>query len=685
MRATAEDIPMERSAVPASWTFGGVSVVALLALAWLGTAGVGAWKAKGPAGEAKAASAAVQVVVTDGTDARLWLERPGAPPRAMPLSCETSPGPVALRVARHTADGAWRQDTVELELQPGRLHLVPIGAESVRIEARLKEPSELPWRHPFPGVVSRSTRDGALGLGDPGQAPVPLDTTLVAQPDTADGAGWLPARERMLVLANPFLREIRCTVAAQHGMKTLDWRVECTLPALGCRVFALGGASGVRVSCARADDHAAIGESQHTPPPGPGRPLLYTVGGATHYAWFGQVQGRMPPVPTGEWAELPEGLEIRPRQVNDPPHWMLVARGPGGEVGLAPVISAPLVHLGTANPLQARADVVARELALPADLRNKAVGAVAAAGKDLWGAVDGVVHDLRTGKPLHAPGGALVAQMVATPHGVVLLTRSGHLATLKDGQLVLGAFLYDPTLRLAPAPGDPPAIWVYGGAFGATLARQPLDGSPATPQTRSGPGEAGPAEEEVVVPVEEPNEAHDEMGEDPAGTGETGDLGTGSGAGGGETGEGCGTGESCGTSEGETSGSAPDAPSAENTTAVTALAAASGDGMLLGSGRRIERMQPSPGDPNVWNVAPVLTLPEGGPDVLGLLDLDGRLLFATEECVYELRGNLVLPLVEGIGGPLVPWNGGVVVSDERSGRLYHLSGAAFLAPKGEPR
>jgi hypothetical protein len=122
----------------------------------------------------------------------------------------------------------------------------------------------------------------------------------------------------------------------------------------------------------------------------------------------------------------------------------------------------------------------------------------------------------------------------------------------------------------------------------------------------------------------------------------------------------------------------------EHALRVTAMASSGAAATLFARGRRIERMERADDAPTA-SVAPVLTLPAEGPDVIGLLDLDGRLVFSTEECVYELRGNLVLPLVEGIGGPLVAWGGGLVVCDARSGRLYHLSGPAFQPPKGTPR
>jgi hypothetical protein len=195
--------------------------------------------------------------------------------------------------------------------------------------------------------------------------------------------------------------------------------------------------------------------------------------------------------------------------------------------------------------------------------------------------------------------------MAATPHGLVLLTRCGRLATLRDGALVLGAFVGDATLAVAPAPGPPPAVWLYGGALDEALTLHFLD------------GDAGRERYHGVPP--------------------------------------------------------------------TAIALSGAGAALIASGLRVERVQRGSEAGESWSTAAVVTLPDGEPDIVGLLDLDGHLLFATRECVYELRGDLVLPLVAGIGGPLVSWRGAVVVLDARTGRLFRLSGPALTTLKDGAR
>ena len=555
-----------------------------MALAVLGT---GAWGLRPVARDARVETAAVHVVVTDGTDARLWIERAGAPPRAMPLSCQTAPGPAALRVARRTADGAWRQDTVEMDLRAGQLHLVPVGGRPVCIDVH--EGEAAPWRvpgsYPSPGVVTRAD-DGAA-------QPLRSDATLVAYPEDED---HLPARERVLVVANPFQHELRVTVTAPA------WRLEATVPTFDSRAVPLGAAD-VEVTIARAADGALMAAGRAAPSAPPGRVLLHTVGGGTIYAWAGTSEATMPPLANGEWLELPAEINLRPRRPGDPAPWLLAARGAGDdEVGLVPLASVPVTVRAEARPVEARADVVVRELALPAALRDGAVAVAVSEDSKLWGVVDGVVHDLCTGRPLHT-GAERVAHMAATPYGLVLVTRCGRLATMREGRLVLGVAV-DPTVLLAPADDEAPSVWLYGAALVGSVTLQPLDGTPGSPQVRWIDGEAWTVE-------------------------------------------------------------------------ATAMAPAAGGGTLVANGRTIDLLRVSPESFGARSCENVLTLPEGTPDVIGVIDLDGRLLFATEECVYELRGDLVLPLAAGIGGPLVPWDGGLVVTDRRSGRLVHLSGPAF--------
>ncbi|MEI7767582.1 MAG: hypothetical protein WCJ97_09125 [Phycisphaerae bacterium] len=619
-----------------SWSAGTLCLTALLLLLAGGSLVWLAYTTLMTRAQVTTPEATVQVRSTDGNEVRVWLERPGAPLREMPATFTTTPGPVSVRVARHTPDGDWRQDTVTLTLQANRLHLVPIGAGPVRIVGKPAQPTHSESNrfgktyYPIPGVVGwpepspGATTPPLLTVGEPDAPPAdPTQIVLYADagPTAADEktqedqamSGVLLAHERLVVAINPYLEDLRYTVAVTYLEATRNWSHTTTLPARSVRVFPLGIGSGeVRIETRRAADGAWIGAAT-TPAPQPGRPLLFTPGGATLYGWLGSVAGPMPAAPTGVWWSWPADRPLRLRRSYDPVGWLLSTTGPEDKpVGLAVGGSAPLVALGAAPALQPRTDVTMRELTIPmpagADTapggyHPEAVAAVATdATGALLGIVDGQVRDLLTGKSLQDPKSQRVVHMTASPHGLLLLTGTGQLATLDKGQMILGKRWLNPTVRLVPAEVKTPSVWAYSDV-GFVL--QPLAGGNGTVMSRSGAdAAAGP---------------------------------------------------------------------------LTALTPTAGGAMLMASGRHIERFAPREDMEGSWIIAPVLSLPESGHAIIGLLDHQGRLLFATEECVYELRGDVVLPLVVGIGGPLTSWRGGVLVCDQRSGRLFHLGGPAFGA------
>jgi len=61
---------------------------------------------------------------------------------------------------------------------------------------------------------------------------------------------------------------------------------------------------------------------------------------------------------------------------------------------------------------------------------------------------------------------------------------------------------------------------------------------------------------------------------------------------------------------------------------------------------------------------------------VGVCGLRGSIVFATERAVSLLRDDVVLPLAVGIGGPLHAYQGGILVHDQRSARLFVLNGSA---------
>ncbi len=97
----------------------------------------------------------------------------------------------------------------------------------------------------------------------------------------------------------------------------------------------------------------------------------------------------------------------------------------------------------------------------------------------------------------------------------------------------------------------------------------------------------------------------------------------------------------------------------------------------MARGRRIDRAQRDE-SLGIWQLKPLVILPEASDEpIIGVADVDGRLIFSTRRTVFTLQGDTVLPLVDGVGGSLYGWGDGVLVHDVRTRRLFHLGGAAF--------
>lgn len=327
---------------------------------------------------------------------------------------------------------------------------------------------------------------------------------------------------------------------------------------------------------------------------------LYTVGGATLYRWTGSQEGTAPATPTGTFATLPATARVRLPVASDPAHWLLVCGNGGHSIGLTAIANDPPQVRCAPGPMTVRDGVQVSQLAPPAALQDLTIASVASDGTTVIAIAGGSAWDFASGKPLHAPGASELARAVATPFGLVLLTRDGALAGIREQRLVRGVPKNDPTLRLAPATGKTPAVWLYG--IHTWLAWQPLDGSSGLTFEISG-AEA-------------------------------------------------------------------------STSTITCLVPAGAD-MLMARGRRIDRLSLFPEVETHFSVQPVLILPEDGLPILGLAELGGRLVFATAAAIYTLEGRLVAPLVEGLGGPLHPWRGGLLTHDARTQQLYHLTGAAL--------
>ena len=76
----------------------------------------------------------------------------------------------------------------------------------------------------------------------------------------------------------------------------------------------------------------------------------------------------------------------------------------------------------------------------------------------------------------------------------------------------------------------------------------------------------------------------------------------------------------------------------------------------------------APGHPHL-----LFLLPAEKGDVLGLACRGNGLYVSTAGAVYALQGSMLLPLVIGIGGPLVAQDGALWVLDRATGHLYRIA------------
>jgi hypothetical protein len=545
-----------------------------------------------PAAAPKPLPAGLSVTATDGENLQIWLDREGDEPRRIEAeSADLPPGRVQLQILRRRADGALRADLVRLTLQAGGQHLVAVGDRPLRARTEVAgRELDLTARFLPPGAVGVDEHEWRLTVKDPAVGPAPaseLHLTFGA-PRSEPEDLWLSAKDQVFLIVNPFAEAVACSVTAG------DWQQEIVIDGPGCRFIPIGAAAELSVSTRLLPDHALIEE--RTLRLQPGLPL-HTIGGATIYRWLGNQEGACPPSPEGALAFLSPETRVRLPAEGDPAHWLLVSQLKDVTTGLTVVLSEPPVLAAPPRPLTVQAGIQVVELEAPAALRGQPVSSVATDGRSLIAVVNGVACDYASSKPLHEPASHEIARAVAAPDGLVLLTRTGLLATVREGKLALGEPLYDPTWRLCAAAEPVPAVWLYGGGAGTDLILRPLDGSDSLQHLNS-PG-------------------------------------------------------------------------------LTALHATGAGTLLVATGRRLDRVRIEAGF--VSNEA-ILILPDDGPPIVSILDLDGRLIFATRDAVHALQGNLVLPLVEGLGGELNAWRDGLLVHDASTLRLYQLSGAALAPP-----
>ena len=101
----------------------------------------------------------------------------------------------------------------------------------------------------------------------------------------------------------------------------------------------------------------------------------------------------------------------------------------------------------------------------------------------------------------------------------------------------------------------------------------------------------------------------------------------------------------------------------------TPIAAVGGDAFqtYYGDGNSLYQIL-APGMPNL-----VLTLPDPAQTILGVAVAGRAVYFATDRAVYLLDGDVVLPLVIGIGGQIRIRGSDLYVLDAESGRIYRIA------------
>jgi len=476
----------------------GVFVAGKVAEPPAGSDGAGLAAAGAVAGAAAAAApkpqpAALSVTATDGDDLQVWLQRAGEEPRRIePESADLPPGRVTLQVLRQRAGGAPRADLVSLTLHAGRSHLVAVGDRPLRARTRVEgRDLELAARFLPPGVAGVDDHEWRLVVSDPAAeaagagahagpsavttagpnaspAPGPRLSLTFGPPRSEAEDLWLSAKDQILLIVNPYADPIACTVAAG------GWQQEIVIDGPACRFVPIGGAAAVTVSSRLASGGEPFEE--RTLQIQPGLPL-HTIGGATVYRWLGQQEGACPPAPDGALAHFSAETRVRLPAEGDPAHWILISQLRDLTTGLAVVVSDPPEIPAAPQALTVQAGVRVVELAAPAALRGRTIQSVATDGSRLIAIAGGTAHDFATGEALHAPAPVEIARAAAGPAGLVLLTRTGTLATLRDGQLLTGEPLYDPTWRLAAAAESVPAVWLYDGGAQTDLILRPLDGT----------------------------------------------------------------------------------------------------------------------------------------------------------------------------------------------------------------
>lgn len=330
---------------------------------------------------------------------------------------------------------------------------------TARVAARLGHREELAsaeaevasCREALARATIRAPADGLLvhTLVDPG-------TVVPPGAPVADFARERGIEDELaLVVANPYAATLELRV------KTDRWELGFLIEGPGSRAVACRGGEPVALRALEADGTVV----EDVVFPAPSKLSLYTVGGATLYAWREgrATTGRIDPaslVPLGGDVFETLGVPVpKPGAAA-----AVLARGGSRPASLVPIASAALRTPPSTPPgeFEHPRDLAVAELAPPPELVGK-IQRVATDGRAIVALAGGVVRDYASGRALHEAG-APVADCALGGAGVFVLTRQALAGTITaEGRIDARAAVVDPSLRAWASRRDG-SIYVYGGS-----------------------------------------------------------------------------------------------------------------------------------------------------------------------------------------------------------------------------
>lgn len=541
---------------------------------------------------------------------------PSTPPTRVTLTGVVSLAPGPYTVVAERTDGELRErERLDVTIEDGAYHVVALRRRLVLVEARRQDDADglVPFQGEARGGPLWLDVDGAnLHLGVRG----PTGTLLPETAEVDARAAKLSTRGQdgpWMVLANPFGEALDCAIETEGYLRTYR------LPAATAYAARMDVGATAQITATHPDGTVIETFSLAVK----SGALLYSIGGATLYAWHGTgideaADGqRLLPVRTSPLPLIGARTLTQLQPVDVDPDDSALLRVVGGEGESASLLvraSAPVLPpvRGELRALTHHPELAIAEIALHPSLSGKVPRDVTVRDDSLVGIVDGAAFDLGSGLCLHEEGPPLTS-VTATSEGLFFITRDGHAATIREGRLMIGRNLADPSLVPWGLP-QIPLVLLLGGV------------ESKVPRWVAG--------EELRDLLPAGGDFRDRL-----------------------------------------------RPAQEVPERYTAATVAPGRGLLVARQRQID-IYIIGDNLAVTGFASVLQLPPG-PDVIALQDLGTAILLSTRDTIYLFQQDAVVPLIDGLGGTLHTWRGGVLVHDTHSHRLFLLSGPPLEPPSGE--